>query len=72
MSFISFGIEMSNIQLIKGYYENTLNITLNIDYLDNYTIELYDLKGVNLKEIFRGNLDLGDSNLFYNYSKNRG
>ena len=46
--------------------ENTLNITLNIDYLDNYTIELYDLKGVNLKEIFRGNLDLGDSNLFYN------
>jgi hypothetical protein len=46
--------------------ENTLNITLNINYLDNYTIELYDLKGVNLKEIFRGNLDLGDSNLFYN------
>ena len=34
--------------------------------MDNYTIELYDLKGVNLKRIFRGNLDLGDSNLFYN------
>ena len=42
-----------------------LNITLNIDYLDNYTIELYDLKGVNLKEIFSGTLDLGDSNIFY-------
>ena len=33
--------------------------------MDNYTIELYDLKGVNLKEIFRGNLDLGDSNINY-------
>ena len=44
---------------------NSLNITLNIKYLDNYTIELYDLKGVNLKEIFRGTLDLGDSNIFY-------
>ena len=45
--------------------ENTLNITINIDYSANYTIDLYDLKGVNLKQIFSGNLDLGDSNINY-------
>ena len=45
---------------------NSLNITLNINYLDNYHIDLYDLKGVNLKKIFRGTLDLGDSNIHHN------
>ena len=45
--------------------ENTLNITLNINYSANYLIELFDLKGVNLKQIFRGNLELGDSNINY-------
>ena len=45
--------------------ENSLNITLNIDYSAKYTINLFDLKGVNLKTIFNGNLDLGDSNINY-------
>jgi len=45
--------------------ENSLNITLNINYSANYKIELYDLKGVNLKKIFSGNLGLGDSNINY-------
>jgi hypothetical protein len=58
-------IEQTSSVLWPNPVENTLNITLNIKYLDNYTIELYDLKGVNLKEIFRGTLDLGDSNIFY-------
>jgi hypothetical protein len=33
--------------------------------LDNYSIDLYDLKGVILKKIFRGTLDLGDSNIYH-------
>jgi hypothetical protein len=58
-------IEQTSSVLWPNPVGNSLNITLNIKYLDNYTIELYDLKGVNLKEIFRGTLDLGDSNIFY-------
>jgi hypothetical protein len=58
-------IEQTSSVLWPNPVEIALNITLNIKYLDNYTIELYDLKGVNLKEIFRGTLDLGDSNIFY-------
>ena len=61
---------INNIEQIKAVLwpnpvENSLNITLNIDYSANYTIDLFDLKGVNLKRIFRGNLDLGDSNINY-------
>jgi hypothetical protein len=58
-------IEQTSSVLWPNPVGNSLNITLNIKYLDNYTIELYDLKGVNLKKIFRGTLDLGDSNIFY-------
>ena len=58
-------IEQTSSVLWPNPVENSLNITLNIKYSDNYTIELYDLKGVNLNEIFRGTLDLGDSNIFY-------
>ena len=61
---------INNIEQIKAVLwpnpvENSLNITLNIDYSANYTIDLFDLKGVNLKTIFNGTLDLGDSNINY-------
>ena len=45
--------------------KTSINITINIDYSANYTIDLFDLKGVNLKTVFNGNLGLGDSNINY-------
>ena len=61
---------INNIEQIKAVLwpnpvENSLNITLNIDYSTTYSIDLFDLKGVNLKTIFNGNLGLGDININY-------
>jgi hypothetical protein len=61
---------ISNIEEIKAILwpnpvDDMLNITLNIDYSANYTIDLFDLKGVNIKTVFNGNLGLGDSNINY-------
>ena len=58
-------IEQINAVLWPNPVENSLNITLNIDYSAKYTIDLFDLKGVNLKTIFSGNLGLGDININY-------
>ena len=61
---------INNIEQIKAVLwpnpvENSLNITLNIDYSANYSIDLFDLKGVNLKTIFNGTLGLGHININY-------
>ena len=58
-------IEQINAVLWPNPVGNSLNITLNIDYSAKYTIDLFDLKGVNLKTIFSGNLGLGDININY-------
>jgi len=61
---------ITNLEQVKAVLwpnpvDDVLNITLNIDYSSDYTIDIFDIKGVYLDTIFNGNLDLGDRNINY-------
>ena len=59
---------ISNIEEIKAVLwpnpvDGNLNITLNIDYITNYTIDIYDIRGVKIHSIFKNDLSLGSHNI---------
>ena len=59
---------ISNIEEIKAVLwpnpvDGNLNITLNIDYITNYTIDIYDIRGVKIHSIYKNDLRLGSHNI---------
>jgi hypothetical protein len=59
---------ISNIEEIKAVLwpnpvDGNLNITLNIDYITNYTIDIYDIRGVKIHSIYKNDLRLGSNNI---------
>jgi hypothetical protein len=48
---------------LQHQVDGNLNITLNIDYITNYTIDIYDIRGVKIHSIFKNDLSLGSHNI---------
>ena len=58
-----FNIEEIKAVLWPNPVDGNLNITLNIDYITNYTIDIYDIRGVKIHSIFKNDLSLGSHNI---------